>query len=91
MSFKHADNLADDSNTNDGVKEALLKVSMLRFERFRSRFGRDPKVHESLLFDPNCDWPVPASRAERKMQITTAAFAVGEDPKPILRWMGLED
>lgn len=72
----------------DNLAAALIEVAKVRFAAFRNRFGRDPKPHEPLLFDPSADEPVAANRADRMQQILTAANASNVDPRLVLKLLG---
>lgn len=77
-----------ESDPIDNLAAALIEVAKVRYAAFRDRFGRDPKPHEPLLFDPHADQPVAATKADRMQQLLTAANTSKVDPKLVLSVLG---
>jgi len=77
-----------ESELIDNLAAALLEVAKVRYTAFRNRFGRDPKPHEPLLFDPNADVPVAATKSDRMQQILNAANASNVDARLVLSVLG---
>lgn len=49
-------------------------------EEFRRKFGRDPKPHEPLFFDPDADEPRPIDPGVLRQEVAQAAREAGLDP-----------
>jgi hypothetical protein len=75
---------------HSSLESALLKIASVRFEAFRSRFGRDPFPDEPLFFDPSLDQPVASASDEMRTQLLAAASATRSDRAKLLRYFGLE-
>ena len=75
-------------SVSDPLVAALLEVAKVRFALFRERFGRDPGPDEPLLFDPTQEEPTPATRADSRVQVVSAALASEVDAAPVLGLLG---
>src|SRR5277367_5452959 len=71
------------------VAAALLRISKLRFQLFRARFGRDPYPDEPLFFDPSNDVPVVAEVSQMWTQVMDAAVATRTDALSVMKFLGL--
>jgi len=65
-------------NVRKGYRRVPLNKQMIEVleeqrERFRQRFGRDPRPEEPVLFDEDCDHPRPLS-AEKFIRILLDAL-----------------
>ena len=67
----------------------FFKIIRQCLENFVRRFGRYPNLDEPLLFDPQVNHPVCASRREMRSQIIAAAKAADVDAGPLLAYLGL--
>ena len=77
-------------NISDALIIALLEIAKVRFALFRERFGRDPGPDEPLLFDPEKEEPIAATRADSRVQVVSAAMASQVDASAVLSLLGYE-
>jgi hypothetical protein len=71
------------------VAEAVMRISRLRYQIFRARFGRDPYPDEPLFFDPSNDVPVVAEVSQMWTQVMDAAVATRTDALSVMKFLGL--
>jgi len=69
---------------------SLLLVIRYRFNAFRELFGREPKPTEPLFFDHSKSRLAKASVGDARVQIETAAVAVGVEAERVLRFIGFD-
>jgi hypothetical protein len=77
------------SRYSDDISMAMLKIARVRYEIFRSKFGRDPGPDDPLFFDSMRDQPVVASAAEIRSQVMDAAVATRSDYLSVMKFLGL--
>jgi hypothetical protein len=66
-----------------------MRISRLRYQIFRARFGRDPYPDEPLFFDPANDIPVVAEVSQMWTQVMDAAVATRTDALSVMKFLGL--
>jgi hypothetical protein len=71
------------------VAAAVMRISKLRYQLFRARFGRDPYPDEPLFFDPAKDVPVVAEVSQMWTQVIDAAVATRTDALSVMKFLGL--
>jgi hypothetical protein len=71
------------------VTAAVMRISKLRYQIFRTRFGRDPYPDEPLFFDPSNDVPVVAELSQMWTQVMDAAVATRTDALSVMKFLGL--
>jgi hypothetical protein len=71
------------------VAAAVMRISRLRYQIFRARFGRDPYPDEPLFFDPSNDVPVVAEVSQMWTQVMDAAVATRTDALSVMKFLGL--
>ncbi|HUN57286.1 MAG TPA: hypothetical protein VMU41_04175 [Candidatus Binataceae bacterium] len=71
------------------VTAAVMRISKLRYQLFRDRFGRDPYPDEPLFFDPSNDVPVVAEVSQMWTQVMDAAVATRTDALSVMKFLGL--
>jgi hypothetical protein len=79
----------DGSRYSDDIGVAMLKIARVRYEIFRSRFGRDPGPDDPLFFDSMRDQPVVANEAEMCSQVMDAATVTRSDYLSVMKFLGL--
>lgn len=58
----------------------MIEVLDQQKERFRRKFGRDPRPEDPVLFDENADEPQPMPMDDIEREITDFLMAVNIDP-----------
>jgi hypothetical protein len=76
-------------NSGPAAMRPFLKIIGQCLNNFVLRFGRYPGLDEPLLFDPQAEHPVCASRREMRSQVIAAAKAARVDAGPLLEFLGL--
>ena len=66
------------------LREVLLKQR----EAFIQRFGREPRLTESVFFDPNADEPQPLDADEVTAALLKACEQAGFDPEQLFSHLG---
>ena len=77
------------SRYGDDIGVAMLKIARVRYQSFRTRFGRDPGPDDPLFFDSLNDSPVVAGEAEMFSQVLDAAVATRSDYLSVMKFLGL--
>lgn len=77
------------SRYGDDIGVAMLKIARVRYEIFRTRFGRDPGPDDPLFFASTHDHPVVADEAEMCSQVIDAAVATRSDYLSVMKFLGL--
>jgi hypothetical protein len=77
------------SRYGDDIGNAMLKIARVRYQIFRTRFGRDPGPDDPLFFDSMKDQPVVAGEAEMFSQVMDAAVATRSDCSFVMKFLGL--
>lgn len=77
------------SRYGDDIGVAMLKIARVRYQIFRTRFGRDPGPDDPLFFDSMRDQPVVANEAEMFAQVMDAAVATRSDYLSVMKFLGL--
>jgi hypothetical protein len=77
------------SRYSDDIGVAMLKIARVRYDIFRSKFGRDPRPNEPLFFDSMRDQPVVAGADEMWSQVMDAVVATRSDYLSVMKFLGL--
>jgi hypothetical protein len=78
------------SRHSDDIGIAMLKIARVRYQIFRTRFGRDPGPDDPLFFAAMHDQPVVAGEAEMWSQVMDAVVATRSDCLSVMRFLGLD-
>jgi hypothetical protein len=78
------------SRYSDDIGIAMLKIARVRYQIFRTRFGRDPGPDDPLFFASMQDQPIVAGQAEMWSQVMDAAVATRSDCLSVMRFLGLD-
>ena len=61
----------------------MMEILRHQEERFRSKFGRDPRPEDPVFFDENADEPQPMPMDDMEREITEFLIAVNIPPEMI--------
>jgi hypothetical protein len=62
------------------LNKKMIAILDEQRERFRAKFGREPRPEDPILFDENADTPQPMALAEIEREVLEFLTAVNLDP-----------
>jgi len=63
------------------MSEEMMQMLEEQKERFRQKFGRDPRPEDPVIWDENATQPMPASEDDIHESILSALIASGSPPE----------
>jgi hypothetical protein len=63
------------------MNKEMIQILEEQKQRFRQKFGRDPRPEDPVIWDENATEPTPASLADIHQTIRSAMIAAGSRPE----------
>jgi hypothetical protein len=63
------------------MNQQMIDILDEQKERFRQKFGRDPRPEDPVIWDENASEPTPASEDDIHQSILSALIAIGSPPE----------